>query len=65
MPIIDVSLLTGRTESEVREMISAVHDAVVGSLGVPSESVRILVRELPPTHWAAAGETIAERRARS
>ncbi|GGO22500.1 4-oxalocrotonate tautomerase [Microbispora rosea subsp. aerata] len=65
MPIIDVSLLTGRTESELREMISAVHDAVVRSLGVPPESVRILVRELPPTHWAAGGETIAERRARS
>ncbi|GAA1021680.1 4-oxalocrotonate tautomerase [Acrocarpospora pleiomorpha] len=65
MPIIDVSLLTGRTESELREMISAVHEAVVRSLGVPSASVRILVREVPPTHWAADGETIAERRARS
>ncbi|GAA3422242.1 4-oxalocrotonate tautomerase family protein [Streptosporangium vulgare] len=65
MPIIDISLLTGRTEPELREMISAVHDAVVRSLGVPSESVRVLVRELPPTHWAVDGETIAERRARS
>jgi 4-oxalocrotonate tautomerase len=65
MPIIDVSLLAGRTEAELRGMISAVHDAVVTSLGVPPELVRILVRELPPTHWAAGGETIAERRARS
>ena len=65
MPIIDVSLLAGRTEAELRGMISAVHHAVVTSLGVPPESVRILVRELPPTHWAAGGETIAERRARS
>ncbi|WP_425581821.1 tautomerase family protein, partial [Streptosporangium vulgare] len=45
MPIIDISLLTGRTEPELREMISAVHDAVVRSLGVPSESVRVLVRD--------------------
>jgi 4-oxalocrotonate tautomerase len=65
MPIVDVSLLAGRTEEQLRGMISAVHDAVVRSLGVPPESVRVLVRELPPTHWAAGGETIAERQARA
>jgi len=64
MPIIDVSLVAGRTEAELRGLITAVHDAVVTSLGVPGESVRVLVRELPPTHWAASDETIAERRSR-
>ncbi|GAB3467404.1 tautomerase family protein [Actinophytocola sediminis] len=64
MPIIDVSLVAGRSESELRGLITAVHQAVVDSLGVPGESVRVLVRELPPTRWAAGDETIAERRAR-
>ncbi|WP_190816696.1 tautomerase family protein [Saccharopolyspora pogona] len=65
MPIIDVSLLTGRSDAELRGMIAAVHDAIVGSLGVQSETVRILVREVPPDRWAAGGETIEERRSRS
>jgi 4-oxalocrotonate tautomerase len=64
MPIIDVSLVAGRSAAELRGLVTAVHEAVVTSLGVPGESVRVLVRELPPTHWAANDETIAERRAR-
>jgi 4-oxalocrotonate tautomerase len=64
MPIIDVSLVAGRSEAELRTLVTALHDAVVASLGVPGESVRVLVRELPPTRWAANDETIAERRAR-
>ncbi|MER7282624.1 4-oxalocrotonate tautomerase family protein [Dactylosporangium sp. NPDC000244] len=63
MPIIDVSLLRGRSDAQLRQLIQALHDAVVDTLAVPPESVRILVREVDPRMWGSGGTTIAERRA--
>lgn len=64
MPIIDVSILTGRTDEQVRALIGALHEATVSSLAVPPGTVKVLVREVEPHHWGSDGETIAERRAR-
>ncbi|WP_033288799.1 tautomerase family protein [Amycolatopsis jejuensis] len=61
MPIVDVSLVAGRSPEELRGLISAVHEAVVRSLKVPDASVRVVLREVPATHWAAGDVTIAER----
>jgi 4-oxalocrotonate tautomerase len=63
MPFVDVTLVEGRSPQELRGLITALTDAVVASLGTSPDSVRVVLRELPATHWAAAGETIAERRA--
>ncbi|MER7789696.1 tautomerase family protein [Streptomyces sp. NPDC097640] len=63
MPLIEVTLVNGRTPEELRSLIHEVTGAVVKSLGVPQQSVRVAVRELPKTHWAAGDVTIAEREA--
>jgi 4-oxalocrotonate tautomerase len=42
-------------------MISAVTAAVADSLGAPPASIRVIVTEVPPTHWAAGDVTLAER----
>ena len=55
MPIIQVNLLEGRTVAQKRAMIAAVTDAVVDSLGVRAESVRIMINEMHPEHFALAG----------
>jgi 4-oxalocrotonate tautomerase len=65
MPLIDVTMVEGRPPDRVRAMISKITDAVEGELGVPRQSIRVVVRELPPTHWAAGDVTIAERTAAS
>lgn len=62
MPIVDVSIIEGRSTEDIRRLIAEVTDAVERALGSPRETVRVLVRELPATHWAAGNETIAERR---
>lgn len=55
MPIVEVTLIEGRTyEAKVR-MVAEVTDALVSSLGAPRESVRIIIREVPAWHFAAAG----------
>lgn len=61
MPLVQVSLIAGRSPQQLRTLIHELHEAVVRSLDVSPERVRIIVQEVPPTHWAAGGETIAER----
>ncbi|GGN58699.1 hypothetical protein GCM10011579_022380 [Streptomyces albiflavescens] len=63
MPLIEVTLVNGRTPDELRSLIHEVTGAVVKALDVPQQSVRVAVRELPKTHWAAGDVTIAEREA--
>ena len=63
MPLVEITLVEGRTLDQLRSLLSAATQAVVGSVGAPVESVRVVIREVPPTHWAAGDVTIAERRA--
>lgn len=57
MPIIRVSMMEGRTAQQIEEMIQAVTEAVHRTLDAPAESVRVLVDEIPKTHWGIAGKT--------
>ena len=47
-----------------RALISKLTTAACEAVEAPKESVRVVVREVPATHWAAGDETIAERKAR-
>ena len=55
MPIVRIELLQGRTTAIRNELITRVTDAVVTTLGVDLEQVRVLLYELPPEHWAVGG----------
>jgi len=59
MPIVRIELLQGRTPAIKEELIVSVTDAVVTTLGVDPEQVRVLLYELSPEHWAAGGQTKA------
>ncbi len=62
MPLIEVTMVEGRTPQQVRALISALTRAAVDTVDAPVESIRVVVREVPTTHWAAGDVTIAERR---
>ncbi len=62
MPLVDVTLIEGRTSEQLRALIGALTEAVVSSIGAPKESIRVLLRELPATHWAAGDVTVAEKK---
>jgi 4-oxalocrotonate tautomerase len=64
MPLVQVSLREGREPAQLRALISALTRAVVESLDAPAESVRVILTEVPGTHWAAGDVTLAERAAR-
>jgi len=62
MPLLEVTLVEGRSRQTLRKLAQDLHDTVVRSIGASPESVRIVLREVPDTHWMSGGVTIAERR---
>jgi 4-oxalocrotonate tautomerase len=62
MPLIEVTMVEGRTPQQVRALISSLTHAAAEAVDAPVESIRVVVREVPATHWAAGDVTIAERR---
>ncbi|MBE3593786.1 MAG: 2-hydroxymuconate tautomerase family protein [Candidatus Carbobacillus altaicus] len=61
MPLIQITLLEGRTEEQKEALIEEVTLAVHRSIGAPLESIRIALYELPKSHWAVGGKTMAKR----
>ncbi|MDW5615081.1 2-hydroxymuconate tautomerase [Mycolicibacterium sp. D5.8-2] len=61
MPIVEVTLAAGRTPEQLRRLISAMTTAVSESISAPPERIRVIIREVPLTHFAAGDITLAER----
>lgn len=62
MPIIQFNLLEGRTNEQKRRLAEKVTDAVIEALGVPRETVRILIHEMGLYDFSVGGVTAAERK---
>ncbi len=63
MPLVEVTLIEGRRPEQLRRMISEVTRAVSETVDAPAANIRVVIREVPPTNWAAGDVTIAEQRA--
>jgi 4-oxalocrotonate tautomerase len=61
MPLVEVTMAEGRSPEQVRALMHAVTDAVHDSVGAPVSTIRVVVREVPRTHWSAGDVTLAER----
>ena len=55
MPIVEMTLIEGRTHQQKAAAVEAVTNALVVSLGVPINTVRIIIREVPGEHFAVGG----------
>lgn len=64
MPLVEITLVEGRSPEKLRALIRAVTAAVQESLEAPPETIRVILREVPASHWAVGGETLEERRRR-
>jgi 4-oxalocrotonate tautomerase len=56
MPIVEITLIEGRSFELKEKLVKEVTQAVVSSIGAPREAVRVILREVPPWHFAAGGE---------
>ncbi len=60
MPLLKVSLWSGRTKEEKAELAKALTDAIVKVAKVPPQSVTIQIEELPKENWATGGQLHSE-----
>ena len=63
VPLVEITLTEGRSPEQLRTLISKVTHAVSDSVDAPVENVRVVLREVPTTHFAAGDVTIHERQA--
>ncbi|HEU4976306.1 MAG TPA: 2-hydroxymuconate tautomerase [Baekduia sp.] len=61
MPLIQVTLVEGRSAEAKRALMEQLTDATVRTIGAPRDAVRVILAEVPPEHWAVGGRPKSDR----
>lgn len=64
MPIIRVTMATGRTAQQKKAAALEITDTLVRQCGAHAEHVYVVFDDVPPDDWVVGGETITERKAK-
>jgi 4-oxalocrotonate tautomerase len=59
VPLIQVTLLEGRSAEAKGALIRQLTEATVEAIAAPRESVRVILQEVPPAHWGVGGASKA------
>jgi 4-oxalocrotonate tautomerase len=62
MPTIRVELMEGRTPEQKKNLVKALTQAVVDTLGSKAESVDVLLFDIKRHDWATGGELWSEKK---
>jgi 4-oxalocrotonate tautomerase len=60
VPLVEVTIAEGRSAGQIRSMMHEVHNAVLRTVNTRPEHIRVVVREVPRTHWATGDITLRE-----
>ena len=60
MPILRVSLWSGKTKQQKADLAKALTDTVVQVTKVPAQAVTIQFEEMPKENWATGGQLHSE-----
>ncbi|CAI3957681.1 MAG: 2-hydroxymuconate tautomerase [Flavobacteriaceae bacterium] len=60
MPIAQLYILEGRTDTQKENLISEVTDAMVRAIDAPKDRVRVIITEMPKTHFGIGGESASK-----
>ncbi|MDX2758418.1 tautomerase family protein [Streptomyces europaeiscabiei] len=60
MPQVAITIAEGRTPAQLRDLIHEVHAAVLRTVNTRPEYIRVVVHEVPRTHWATGDVTLTE-----
>ncbi|MGO3049582.1 4-oxalocrotonate tautomerase [Staphylococcus casei] len=55
MPIVNVQLLEGRSDDQLKALVSEVTQAVEKTTGANKEAIQVVIEEMKPTHFGVAG----------
>ena len=61
MPLIQATIMEGRTQEQKEAFFKGVTQVAVETLNVKPEQVRVVINQVPKTHWAIGGVSVAER----
>lgn len=62
MPLVEVSMLAGRSDEVKERLIAEVTRAVVRVADVAPDAVTVIIRDVPKTDWGRAGEPYSRKR---
>ena len=62
MPIAQLYILEGRTDQQKERLIREVSEAMSRSIDSPIERVRVIITEMPKSHFGIAGEPASKVR---
>ncbi|MEU1520193.1 tautomerase family protein [Streptomyces sp. NPDC005811] len=60
MPQVAITLAEGRSPEQIRALLHAVHTAVLRTTNTKPEYIRVVVHEVPRSHWATGDVTLTE-----
>jgi 4-oxalocrotonate tautomerase len=60
MPIAQLYILEGRTDTQKENLIHEVTDAMVRAIDAPKDRVRVIITEMPKTHFGIGGESASK-----
>jgi 4-oxalocrotonate tautomerase len=55
MPLVQVTLIEGRSIDAKMALIAGLTDAIIDALGAPRTAVRVILHEVPAAHWGVGG----------
>jgi 4-oxalocrotonate tautomerase len=55
MPIVEITLIEGRSDEAKQRLHRQVAQAVHEAIDAPMEAIRIIIREVPGIHFSAGG----------
>jgi|tagenome__1003787_1003787.scaffolds.fasta_scaffold20440216_2 4-oxalocrotonate tautomerase len=61
MPLIQVNMLTGRSDEEKHKLLHAIHDAVRTSIGASEASIKVWINEFEPAEYISDGVVRADK----
>ena len=64
MPVIQISMLEGRTVEQKRELVEKVTDVVVDTIKTNRSAVTIVIHEMKKENWATAGQLKSDEAAK-
>lgn len=55
MPIVNVKLLEGRSDEQLKNLVSEVTDTVEKTTGANRQAIHVFIEEMKPNHYGVAG----------
>lgn len=56
MPVVQISLWSGRSQEQKNELAKAITDDFVKILNVTAESVQVIFQEIDKNNWSVGGQ---------